>query len=131
MTNGCFDILHPGHISYLAEAKSKGDKLIVANNDDESIKKIKGKDRPIMTLKDRAKMLYALSCVDWVISFSEQTPKDLISEIIPNVLVKGGDYKDTEIVGGDIVLKNGGSVMSLSFIEGFSSSEIIKKAIKE
>ena len=131
MTNGCFDILHPGHISYLEEAKSKGDKLIVAINDDESIKKIKGKDRPIMTLKDRAKMLYALSCVDWVVSFSEQTPEDLISEIIPNFLVKGGDYKETEIIGGDIVLKNGGSVISLSFIEGFSSSEIIKKTIKE
>ncbi|OUU80191.1 MAG: hypothetical protein CBC38_01995 [Gammaproteobacteria bacterium TMED78] len=127
MTNGCFDILHPGHIEYLKEAKARGDRLIVAINDDKSVKRIKGENRPVMTLEDRAKMLYALSYVDWIISFSEETPIRIISKILPDILVKGGDYKAEDIVGGDIVLKNGGTVTSLCFIEGHSSSELIKK----
>ena len=130
MTNGCFDILHSGHTYYLKEAKKLGDKLIVAINSDDSVKKLKGNNRPINNLIDRSKVISSLKCVDWVIYFDELTPESLIKELSPDILVKGGDYELSEIVGSDYVLKNGGEVKTISFKEGFSSSKIIKKIKK-
>ena len=128
MTNGCFDILHVGHISYLANAKALGDRLIIAVNSDDSVKKLKGPTRPVNSLENRMAVLAALSMVDWVVPFTEETPAKLIGEILPDVLVKGGDYQDpTKIAGYDSVIKNGGSVKILNFVEGQSSSNIIKK----
>ena len=130
MTNGCFDILHAGHIAYLEEAKSLGDRLLVAVNDDDSVSRLKGPKRPINSLNDRTKVLNGLVSVDWVISFSEDTPVCLIKGIKPDVLVKGGDYQLSEIIGGLEVLANGGKVKALSFKEGFSTSAIIEKLKK-
>ena len=130
MTNGCFDILHAGHIAYLEEAKSLGDRLLVAVNDDDSVSRLKGPKRPINSLNDRTKVLNGLVSVDWVISFSEDTPVCLIKGIKPDVLVKGGDYQLSEIIGGQAVLANGGKVKALSFKEGFSTSAIIEKLKK-
>ncbi|MEC8956515.1 MAG: D-glycero-beta-D-manno-heptose 1-phosphate adenylyltransferase [Pseudomonadota bacterium] len=130
MTNGCFDILHAGHIAYLEEAKSLGDRLLVAVNDDDSVSRLKGPKRPINSLNDRAKVLNGLVSVDWVISFSEDTPVCLIKGIKPDVLVKGGDYQLSEIIGGQEVLANGGKVKALSFKEGYSTSAIIEKLKK-
>ncbi|MEC7860579.1 MAG: D-glycero-beta-D-manno-heptose 1-phosphate adenylyltransferase [Pseudomonadota bacterium] len=130
MTNGCFDILHAGHIAYLEEAKSLGDRLLVAVNDDDSVSRLKGPKRPINSLNNRAKVLNGLVSVDWVISFSEDTPVCLIKGIKPDVLVKGGDYQLSEIIGGQEVLANGGKVKALSFKEGYSTSAIIEKLKK-
>ncbi len=130
MTNGCFDILHAGHIAYLEEAKSLGDRLLVAVNDDDSVSRLKGPKRPINSLNDRTKVLNGLVSVDWVISFSEDTPVCLIKGIKPDVLVKGGDYQLSEIIGGQEVLANGGKVKALSFKEGYSTSAIIEKLKK-
>ena len=130
MTNGCFDILHSGHTYYLKEAKKLGDKLIVAINSDDSVKKLKGNNRPVNNLIDRSKVISSLKCVDWVIYFDELTPESLIKELSPDILVKGGDYELSEIVGSDYVLKNGGEVKTITFKEGFSSSKIIKKIKK-
>ena len=127
MTNGCFDLLHIGHVRYLEEAKSLGDFLIVAINDDISTKKIKGNERPINLLDYRKNMLLALSSVDWVVSFKEETPIEIIKKIKPDILVKGGDYFEHEIIGYDFVTGYGGKVKKLSFINGYSSTEIIKK----
>jgi len=129
-TNGCFDLLHNGHIAYLNEAAHLGDKLIVAVNDDASVVKLKGDKRPINSLADRMAMLAALRCVDWVVSFSEDTPQRLIGRLLPDVLVKGGDYKVSEIAGAEKVEKNGGQVKVLSFKEGYSSTDMIER-IKE
>jgi D-beta-D-heptose 7-phosphate kinase/D-beta-D-heptose 1-phosphate adenosyltransferase len=128
MTNGCFDILHAGHIAYLEQAKQLGDRLIVAVNDDDSVKRLKGNNRPIKSLAERMDILAALRAVDWVISFSEDTPEKLISKILPDILVKGGDYKDQihAISGAKIVKQNGGSVKILSFKSGFSTSKILQ-----
>lgn len=126
-TNGCFDILHVGHIDYLAKAREKGDCLIVAVNSDFSIKELKGPDRPINKLNDRLKMLSALSFVDHLISFDQATPLALIKEILPDVLVKGGDYVLEEIVGYQEITKNGGKVETIPIKHHISSSEIIKK----
>ncbi len=125
MTNGCFDILHAGHVAYLEEAKSLGHRLIVAVNDDDSVRRLKGADRPINPLEDRLSVLAGLAAVDWVVSFSEDTPAKLIESITPDILVKGGDYAVNEIVGGSHVLKHGGEVRVLSFRPGRSSSNII------
>ena len=127
MTNGCFDILHPGHIDYLERARKLGDRLIVAVNDDKSISRLKGSSRPINELTNRMKMLAALSCVDWVIPFSEDTPERLYSIILPDVLVKGGDYSEDEIAGASQVKAFGGKVMILPFLEGHSTSQLIEK----
>ncbi len=129
-TNGCFDILHAGHIKYLQEAKELGDILIIGLNSDDSIKRLKGKERPINSQTDRAVVLGGLSSVDYVVIFQEDTPLNLIKHIKPDILVKGGDWKVEEIVGSDIVLSYNGQVKSLSFIEQISTSLIIKK-IKE
>ena len=126
MTNGCFDILHPGHVSYLQKARRLGDRLIIAVNDDASVKRLKGKDRPINTLDRRMAVLAALACVDWVVAFSEDTPERVICTVLPDILVKGGDYKPEDVAGGPCVIKNGGEVTILEYIEGHSTSDIIK-----
>ena len=129
-TNGCFDLLHVGHIKYLSQAKDLGDILIIGLNSDKSVKKLKGNNRPINSFEDRAKLLAALKFVDLVIMFEEQTPENLIKEIIPDVLVKGGDYDIEEIVGYQTVIDNGGKVKTLSFYEGYSSTNYIDKINK-
>lgn len=126
-TNGCFDILHLGHIDYLEKARNLGDRLIVGINDDASVRKLKGTDRPINDLLARSRMLAALTFVDAVVSFSEDTPLNLISAIIPDVLVKGKDYDIENIVGADIVMQNGGRVETIELVEGYSTSAIIQK----
>lgn len=129
MTNGCFDILHVGHVSYLEEAKGLGDRLVVAVNDDDSVRRLKGAQRPLNTLADRMSVLAGLAAVDWVVAFSEDTPERLISALVPDVLVKGGDYKVEEIAGAKRVLSNGGEVRILSFRDGHSSSRLIETLI--
>lgn len=128
MTNGCFDLLHIGHITYLQQAKTLGDRLIVAVNSDESVKMLKGDSRPINELQARMAVLAALECVDWVVSFSEETPERLYNHLLPDVLVKGGDYKISEVVGGEAVIANGGEVKILEFVDGHSTSKMIAKA---
>jgi len=127
MTNGCFDILHAGHIAYLEEAKALGDRLVVAVNDDASVHRLKGMDRPVIGLEERMTVLSGLAAVDWVVPFGEDTPERLICAVLPDVLVKGGDYRAGEIAGGDCVLKNGGEVRVLSFRGGCSTSGILEK----
>ncbi|MBT8141984.1 MAG: bifunctional D-glycero-beta-D-manno-heptose-7-phosphate kinase/D-glycero-beta-D-manno-heptose 1-phosphate adenylyltransferase HldE [Gammaproteobacteria bacterium] len=127
MTNGCFDILHSGHIAFLEEAKAQGDYLLVAVNDDASVKRLKGPERPVNKLADRLALLAALSAVDWVLPFSEDTPQALIGSILPNILVKGGDYKVEEIAGASEVINAGGEVRILSFHAGHSTTRIIDK----
>jgi D-beta-D-heptose 7-phosphate kinase / D-beta-D-heptose 1-phosphate adenosyltransferase len=126
-TNGCFDVLHAGHVGYLEEAKALGDRLIVAVNDDASVSRLKGSGRPINTLERRMAVLAGLSAVDWVVSFSEDTPQELIEKVLPNVLVKGGDYRPEQIAGSKAVLDNGGEVKVLGFLEGCSSTAILEK----
>lgn len=125
MTNGCFDILHAGHVSYLQQAKQMGDRLIVAVNDDASVQRLKGEGRPVNGLHQRMQVLAALGAVDWVVPFSEDTPENLICKLLPNILVKGGDYKVEDIAGGDCVIKQGGEVRILDFVEGVSTTHII------
>ena len=127
MTNGCFDLLHPGHVDYLEKARALGDRLIVAVNDDDSIKRLKGDQRPINDIEFRTRMLSALDCVNWVVSFSEDTPENLYSKIPPDILVKGGDYAEDEVIGADSVKKAGGRVEIIPFLEGYSSTELIIK----
>ncbi|KDD80386.1 bifunctional D-glycero-beta-D-manno-heptose-7-phosphate kinase/D-glycero-beta-D-manno-heptose 1-phosphate adenylyltransferase HldE [Glaesserella parasuis] len=127
MTNGCFDILHPGHISYLENARKLGDRLIVAVNTDESVKRLKGESRPINDLDARMAVLAGLASVDWVVPFGEDTPQRLIGEILPDLLVKGGDYKPEEIAGSQEVWANGGEVRVLNFENGCSTTNVIKK----
>ncbi len=127
MTNGCFDILHPGHVSYLENARKLGDRLIVAVNTDNSVKRLKGETRPINDLATRMAVLAGLSSVDWLVAFDEDTPQRLIAEILPDLLVKGGDYKPEEIVGSKEVWLNGGEVKVLNFENGCSTTNVIKK----
>ena len=127
MTNGCFDVLHAGHVSYLEEAKGLGDRLIVAVNDDASVRRLKGESRPVNKLEDRLLVLAGLAAVDWVVPFSDDTPASLIAELLPDVLVKGGDYNPDDIAGAKDVLQNGGEVRVLAFRDGHSSSRIIDK----
>ena len=129
-TNGCFDILHAGHIDYLSKAKKLGDVLIVGLNSDLSIKKIKGKNRPIINENERAYILSNLKSVDYIILFDEETPINLIVKLVPDVLVKGEDWKIKDIVGGDFVQKNGGKVSTVKFISNQSSSKIIKRVLE-
>ncbi len=126
-TNGCFDILHPGHIDYLQKARKLGDLLIVAVNTDESVSQLKGESRPVYPLQDRMSMLSALECVDFVISFAEETPLKLIERILPDVLVKGADYEKEEIVGYAEVVENGGTVQTVELLDGHSTSALIEK----
>jgi rfaE bifunctional protein nucleotidyltransferase chain/domain len=128
-TNGCFDLLHPGHLQYLSKAKNLGGLLVVGLNSDDSIKRIKGLNRPINNFEFRAKMLAYFSFVDFIVEFDDETPINLIKQIRPNILVKGADYKNQEVVGSDVVLSYGGKVVLLEFLEGYSSSSIIDKII--
>lgn len=131
MTNGCFDILHAGHVSYLANARKLGDRLIVAVNSDNSVKRLKGNSRPINPLDQRMMVLAALESVDWVVEFNEDTPQRLIADVLPDVLVKGGDYKPSEIAGAQEVLAAGGEVNVLNFEDGCSTSNIIKTILTQ
>lgn len=130
MTNGCFDLLHPGHIAYLSEARSLGEMLIVAVNSDASVRRLKGEKRPIMDEQARAWMLAALLPVSAVVIFEEDTPERLIGKILPDILVKGGDWAVSAIVGADQVLANGGEVKSLPFREGYSTTNIIERVLE-
>lgn len=129
-TNGCFDIIHPGHVDYLTRANELGQRLVIGVNTDASVSKLKGSHRPIQSEDARLQVLAALECVDALVLFGEQTPFDLISTVKPNILVKGGDYTIDTIVGADIVMQNGGRVEIIPFLEGYSTSAIEKK-IKE
>ncbi|MES0371500.1 MAG: D-glycero-beta-D-manno-heptose 1-phosphate adenylyltransferase [Mariprofundaceae bacterium] len=126
-TNGCFDLLHPGHVTYLEDAKNLGDILIIGLNSDDSIRQLKGPSRPINSLADRAHMLAGLRSVDLVVPFSEETPVDLIKALLPDLLVKGGDYLPDDIVGAKEVREAGGEVIVVPFLTGHSSTDIIKK----
>lgn len=126
-TNGCFDLLHSGHVRYLNEAAKLGDRLIIAVNSDESVKQLKGDSRPIVHLEGRMELLSALSCVDWVVAFNEETPERLICKLKPNILVKGGDYKPEEIAGSQCVWQAGGEVEVLSFWDGYSTTNLVDK----
>ena len=126
-TNGCFDVLHYGHVRYLLEAKKLGDILVVGLNSDESVRRLNGPTRPVNGEKERAFVLAALACIDYVVIFGEDTPKELIETVIPDVLVKGGDYDLSNIVGADFVTRNGGTVTTIPFVEGFSSTHIIEQ----
>jgi len=127
MTNGCFDLIHAGHVAYLEEAKMLGDRLVVAVNDDESVRRLKGSDRPLNSLADRLAVLSGLAAVDWVVPFSEDTPQRLICEVLPDYLVKGGDYRPDQVAGGDCVERHGGEVRVLSFRPGHSSSALLAR----
>jgi D-beta-D-heptose 7-phosphate kinase/D-beta-D-heptose 1-phosphate adenosyltransferase len=128
MTNGCFDLLHAGHVTYLQQAKALGDRLIVAVNSDASVKQLKGDSRPINGLQERMTVLASLACVDWVVSFEEETPERLYCRLLPDVIVKGGDYSTDQVAGGDCVIKAGGEVKILQFVDGQSTTVMIKKA---
>ena len=125
MTNGCFDILHAGHVAYLEQAKRLGDRLVVAVNDDASVGRLKGPKRPINALERRMQVLAGLSAVDWVVPFGEETPARLIAEVLPDVLVKGGDYRPEDIAGGEAVMAAGGEVRVLNFEDGVSTTAMI------
>ena len=129
-TNGCFDLLHIGHVTYLEEAKKLGDILVVGINTDASVKKLKGPNRPIQNENDRCSILAALKSVDHTILFGEETPIELIKSVKPDVLVKGGDWKIEQIVGSDFVMSYGGKVKSLNFVNGKSTTSIIEKSQK-
>jgi rfaE bifunctional protein nucleotidyltransferase chain/domain len=126
-TNGCFDILHIGHVRYLEEAKNCGDLLVVAVNSDRSVKQLKGPERPLQTEKDRAEILAGLKSVDYTFIFDEETPIKSIEAITPDVLVKGGDWPIEQIVGHEHVQSNGGEVKSLSFVDGRSTTNVVNK----
>jgi rfaE bifunctional protein nucleotidyltransferase chain/domain len=129
-SNGCFDILHRGHIEYLAKAASLGDSLIIGLNTDASVKRLKGMNRPIQDQESRALVMASLRFVDYVILFDEDTPYELIDFIKPHVLVKGSDYKEDQIVGADIVKKNNGRVITINLIDGYSTTSIIERSKK-
>lgn len=125
MTNGCFDILHAGHVTYLEQASELGDRLLVAVNVDETVRRLKGEDRPVNKVEHRMRMLAALRCVDWVVAFKEDEPTRLICEVMPDILVKGGDNVVDQIPGGDCVREAGGQVMVLTYVDGVSTTKII------
>jgi rfaE bifunctional protein nucleotidyltransferase chain/domain len=129
-TNGCFDILHLGHVDYLEKARQLGDKLVLGLNTDDSVSRFKGPERPIQNQKSRSHVLASLQFIDLVVFFDEDTPLDLISELVPSVLVKGSDYLAENIVGADVVKKAGGEVKTIEFVPGYSTSRIIEKIKK-
>ena len=126
-TNGCFDILHPGHTRYLSSARELGDYLVVAVNSDGSMKTIKGEGRPITPQEERAELLAALGCVDGVVIFDDETPLAVIEHLMPDILVKGGDWNEDEIIGADVVKSAGGKVTRITYVSGYSTTEFIKK----
>ncbi len=126
-TNGCFDLLHPGHIAYLQAARDLGNCLVVGLNSDDSLKRLKGENRPLINQEGRARMLDALRMVDGVVIFSEDTPAALIRALKPDILVKGGDYEEKEVVGAETVKEYGGRVEIIPLLKGFSTSRLIQK----
>ena len=126
-TNGCFDLLHAGHVQYLNEAASLGDRLVVAINDDAGVTRLKGPDRPVVNLHNRAQVLAGLGCVDWVIDFAQETPEALLAALRPDVLVKGGDYQLDEVVGAELVQGYGGEVRVLSLVQDMSTTHIVDR----
>jgi rfaE bifunctional protein nucleotidyltransferase chain/domain len=130
-TNGCFDILHLGHIDYLEKAAEKGDKLVVGLNTDASVRKLKGEERPVNNEYARARMLAALSFVDAVVSFADDTPYELIKTLLPTTLVKGSDYLAENIVGAEIVIAHGGTVETIDLVDGYSTTNLIEKLRKQ
>ncbi|HYE76114.1 MAG TPA: D-glycero-beta-D-manno-heptose 1-phosphate adenylyltransferase [Blastocatellia bacterium] len=129
-TNGCFDILHPGHVRYLKQARELGDALIVALNSDRAVQELKGKSRPILFEQERAEVIAALGCVDYVLIFDDISPRETISALLPDILVKGGDWTLDQIIGREEVEAAGGKVLSLPFVEGCSTTEIISRILK-
>jgi len=129
-TNGCFDLLHPGHVRYLTEARGKGQRLVVAVNADETVRKLKGEGRPLVPLDERMEVLAALEAVDYVTWFDEETPARIIEALVPDVLVKGGDWTPDRIVGKDVVEAAGGRVLSLPYAPGYSTSSLIERAVR-
>ena len=127
MTNGCFDILHAGHVAYLEQARKLGDRLIIAINDDDSTRRLKGPQRPVNKLQDRLQVLAGLQAVDWVVAFSEDTPERLICRILPDYLVKGGDYKAEQVAGGQCVQQAGGEVIILDYLAGYSTTKVVER----
>ncbi|MDX2040181.1 MAG: D-glycero-beta-D-manno-heptose 1-phosphate adenylyltransferase [Acidobacteriota bacterium] len=126
-TNGCFDLLHPGHVRYLEQARALGDVLIVALNSDRSVRELKGDKRPILTEAERSEVMAALASVDFVTVFDEPTPREIISALLPDILVKGGDWGIDSIIGREEVEAAGGRVMSLAFVEGCSTTDVIER----
>jgi rfaE bifunctional protein nucleotidyltransferase chain/domain len=126
-SNGCFDIIHPGHAQYLSEAAALGHKLVLGVNTDKSVARLKGKARPIIPEKERCRLLASFVFVDAIVLFDEDTPLELIAQLLPDVLVKGKDYTVDQIVGADIVLQNGGKVETIELVEGFSTSKLIEQ----
>jgi D-beta-D-heptose 7-phosphate kinase/D-beta-D-heptose 1-phosphate adenosyltransferase len=129
-TNGCFDLLHPGHVRYLKQARALGDALVVALNSDSSVRALKGPRRPILNQSERAEIVAALEAVDYVVVFDDETPRGLIALLLPDVLVKGGDWGVDQIVGRDEVEAAGGRVLSLPYVEGSSSTDIIGRVLE-
>ena len=129
-TNGCFDLLHPGHVRYLQQARALGDALIVALNSDRSVRELKGEGRPILHAAERAEVMAALACVDYVTIFDEPTPRAVIAALLPDVLVKGGDWGVAQIVGREEVEAAGGRVLSLPFVAGCSTSDVIRRILE-
>lgn len=129
-TNGCFDLLHPGHVRYLAKARAQGDRLVVAVNADRTVTALKGDGRPILPLAERMEILAGLEAVDYVVAFDEETPARVIQELMPDVLVKGGDWSTDQIVGRDTVEASGGRVLSLPFSLGYSTSSLIDMVVR-
>lgn len=128
-TNGCFDLLHPGHVRYLSQARSLGDALVVALNSDRSVRALKGKGRPILCQGERAEVMAALASVDYVTIFDEETPRELVAALLPDILVKGGDWPVEQIVGREEVQAAGGKVLSLPYAEGSSTTDIIERIL--
>jgi D-glycero-beta-D-manno-heptose 1-phosphate adenylyltransferase len=129
-TNGCFDLIHLGHVDYLEKARRLGDKLVIGLNTDDSVSRFKGPERPLQDQISRARILAAMQFVDLVVFFNEDTPLNLISELIPDILVKGSDYLADNIVGADVVKKNGGVVKTIDFVPGYSTTRIVEKIKK-
>jgi len=129
-TNGCFDLLHPGHVRYLQQARALGDALIIALNSDRSVRELKGPSRPILDENERAEVMAALGCVDYVTIFDDPTPRRVISRLLPDVLVKGGDWSLETIVGREEVEAAGGRVLSLPFMEGSSTTDVIERIVQ-
>ncbi len=129
-TNGCFDLLHVGHVRYLEEAKALGEVLVIGVNSDASVREIKGPERPILPVEERVEILSSLECVDYVTVFDEADPLLLITSLLPNVLVKGGDWTKEQIVGGEMVEKSGGEVVIIPFVQGVSTSNLIETILK-
>jgi D-beta-D-heptose 7-phosphate kinase/D-beta-D-heptose 1-phosphate adenosyltransferase len=130
MTNGCFDLLHVGHLRYLEQARKLGDRLIVAVNDDDSVRRLKGPSRPLNTVADRMRLLAGLKCVDAVVAFGEDTPARLIGRVLPDILVKGGDYTVEQVAGHEAVAAAGGRTVILDFYDGYSTTSTIARAQK-